>query len=91
MSASKEIKTAWKDGVWYSNSMRQYFIVVKGSEANWRKMSSLDFPESKPFMVGEWNYGEFGQANPEVANASGQENYNVEITLDLLKTTKAKK
>ena len=81
MSVSKDIKIAWKNGVWYSSSVKNYCIIVKGNDAKWMIMSSLDFPEAKPNFIGSWNYGEFGQASPDVIKATGKENYNVEFQM----------
>ena len=84
MSAKKEIKTPWKDGVWYSDTVRNFYIIVKGNEAKWMKTTSLDFPEAKPHIIASWNYGEFGQAKPEVIKASGKEKYNLEIKTEII-------
>ena len=75
------IKIAWKDGIWYSNSVKNYCIIVKGNDAKWMTMSSLDFPEAKPNFIGSWHFGKFGKANPEVTKASGKENYNVKFQM----------
>lgn len=85
MSASEEIKTPWKDGMWYSETSKQSYIIVNGNEAKWMKLSCLDYPDANPMMVGTWNYGEFEDAKPEVAAASGKDKCNLEMDLQFMK------
>ena len=82
---ASDTKTPWKDGIWYSESSKQFYVIVKGREAVWKKINCLDIPDSKSMFVGKWNFGEFDKAQPEVAEKSGKENYDVEFDIEFMK------
>ena len=82
---AEENKTPWKNGIWYSETSKQTYMIVNGNEAKWMKMTLLDYPDSDPLMIGTWTYGEFEDAKPEIAEASGKEKYNLEMDLKFTK------
>ena len=85
MASDSDIKTPWKDGIWYSESSKQFYVIVKGNEATWKKINCLDMPDSKSMFVGKWNFGEFDKAQPEVVEKSGKKNFDVEFDIEFMK------
>ena len=85
MAINSDTKTPWKDGIWYSESSKQFYVIVKGNEATWKKINCLDMPDSKSMFVGKWNFGEFDKAQPEVVEKSGKKNFDVEFDIEFMK------
>ena len=85
--SSKESKMPWKNGVWYSKGYsRNLLINVDNEKVDMKPMISVDFPEgTKKTLEGTWSYGEFGEATPEIVEASGFKKYNLEMDYQLLK------
>ena len=85
MAEENDIKTPWKDGIWYSEQSKQFYVIVKGNEATWKKINCLDVPDSKSVLAGRWNYGEYDKAHAEVVEKSGKEHFDVEFDIEFMK------
>ena len=85
--SSKESKMPWKNGVWYSKGYsRNLLINVNNEKVDMKPMISVDFPDAtKKTLEGTWSYGEFGDATPEIVEATGFKKYNLEMDYQLLK------
>ena len=68
----------WKDGFYKLNTMNTNIFVVKGETV---QMETLQGPVDNEFALGTWKFGDFGEADTEVAKASGKKNNNVELNL----------
>ena len=82
---TEDNKTPWKDGFWYSESNTQLISKVEGNKASYHKHTIFDFPDCKPAIIGTWTFGEFEDAKPEVAEASGQQKCNLEMDFQMMK------
>ena len=61
----------WLDGSWCSPKTKFSFSKIKGDTIFWYNHTNIDFPDTKPMMIGKLSYGEFDEAKPEISEASG--------------------
>ena len=85
MTEENKSETPWKDGFWYSDSNTQLITKIEGNKAIYHKLTVFDFPDCKPTLKGTWTYGEYEDAKPEVAEASGHQKCNLEIDMQMMK------
>ena len=71
----------WQDGYWLFEDMKFFVKEVKGTEKNCsKKWVELDHPEVQVDQSKSiWTFGDFGEASPEIKEATGVENYNLEM------------
>ena len=70
----------WKNGYYHSREMSSLLYLVDGENiltlpASGKPTKLLDNHRAK----GTWKYGDFGEAHPDVAKATGKSRYNVEM------------
>ena len=70
----------WKDGYYHCRKMKSQLFLIDGENLLMHPISGkptnlLENPSAK----GRWKYGNFGEAHPDVAIATGKTHYNVEM------------
>lgn len=70
----------WLDGIYKLNNLNSTVFIVTGEKVKMESLAGGGLDESS-FSVGTWKFGEFEEANPEVAKYTGKKNNNVDITL----------
>ena len=75
----------WKDGYWYNYNERGYLLIIKGDKSEYKGLVCLDYPESKVVARQTWRSGEFEPAHPDIVEATGVKNYNIEIDNEFFK------
>ena len=72
--------TPWHDGFWIVEEMASTIFEVKGEKWLVKNLIALDYPDVESSMPpSRMKYGDFGIASKEIAEATGQEKYNIEI------------
>ena len=76
--------TPWRNGFWMNLKQLQSIFVVNGDKMETRQIISLDYPdldatESDVTLV--MKSGEFGPARQEIAEATGVDNCNIELSM----------
>ena len=84
--ASGEETTKWQDGLWKNPNSNVFVVIVDGNKAEYKTMLFLDHPDlCKTMFEGTWKFGDFGAAHADVAEATGVQNYNLEMDLVVMK------
>ena len=74
-------KTPWKNGFYQSRSMQSMVYEVNGENLLLYAASGKPTgAENRDMCKGTWKFGDFGEANPEVAKESGKSRCNVEMS-----------
>lgn len=75
--------TPWKNGTFFNPANTRRLMKVDGKSAKWYSVASLDFPDMPPITDGEWIFGDFGEAKPQIKEAAGGkiDRNNLEINL----------
>ena len=68
----------WEDGYYRWESTKRLAFLVSGETVKTEKFQGK-IDEKHEF--GTWKYGEFEETRPEIEEATGKKNYNVEITM----------
>ena len=72
--------TPWRDGFWIVEEMASTIFEVEGEKWLVKNLIALDYPDVESSMPpSRMKYGDFGAASKEIAEATGQEKYNIEI------------
>ena len=58
--------------------MERFVEVLKGERVEIRYLSTIDYPNARPFMVGQLSSGDFGPASDEIAKITGMTRYNIQ-------------
>ena len=70
----------WRDGFWIVEEMASTIFEVEGEKWLVKNLIALDYPDVESSMPpSRMKYGDFGPACKEIAEATGQEKYNIEI------------
>ena len=70
----------WRDGFWIVEEMASTIFEVEGEKWLVKNLIALDYPDVESSMPpSRMKYGDFGIASKEIAEATGQEKYNIEI------------
>ena len=70
----------WRDGFWIVEEMASTIFEVEGEKWLVKNLIALDYPDVESSMPpSRMKYGDFGAASKEMAEATGQEKYNIEI------------
>ena len=69
----------WKDGHYKLNTMNMNIFVVKGEEVRMETLQGKQMDNE--FSLGTWKFGDFGEAHPDVAKATGKKNNNFELNM----------
>ena len=72
--------TPWRNGYWTVEKMASTIFMVEGE--NWvvKSLIALDYPDVESSMPSSiMKYGDFGATRKEIAEAIGEEKYNIEI------------
>ena len=80
-------KTPWKNGYWSNTGMNMIFI-VDGEKMDGKNYVALDYPDIGGGHACTIKFGDFGPARKEIAEATGDTNYNVEINFGGFLTSK---
>ena len=72
-------KTPWKNGYWANSGMRLMIFIVDGEKMDGKNYVALDYPDIGGGFTCTIKFGDFGPARKEIAEATGDTNYNVEI------------
>ena len=75
---SKE--TPWRNGFWSNAEMPSMVCVVDGNEMSMKYLIALDYPDLEGGMDSTIEFGDFGPTNKEMAEATGADRYNVQLT-----------
>ena len=70
--------TPWMDGTYRCKSLPKVLCVVEGENVTLKGFGILETGER---CKGTWKYGEMGEANEAVAEATGKKIYNVDMSL----------
>lgn len=68
-----------KEGYWTFGDVRALVSIVKGNEMAVKNIISLDYPDIPASWVMTMEYGDFGEAKKEVAEATGVKTYNLKL------------
>ena len=72
--------TPWRDGYWVVEEMASTIFMVEGEKVLVKSLIALDYPDVESSMPpSTMKYGDFGAATKEIAGATGQDKYNIEI------------
>lgn len=75
-----EAATPWKNGYWHSRKMPAILYVVDGAHILMHPASGKPtFIHKSPMAKVSWTYGDFGEAHPAIAQATGKARCNVMI------------
>lgn len=77
-----------KEGYWTYGDINALLCIIKGEELAVMNMVSLDYPDIQSLRTMALEYGDFGEANKEIAQATGARNYNLKLK-DILYSMKA--
>ena len=74
--------TPWKNGFYRMKSMPSAILTVDGENVTLEGVSGrpTNFDDD-PNAKGTWKYGDFGEANKDVAREAGKQKYNIDINL----------
>ena len=73
--------TPWRDGFWIVEEMASTIFEVEGEKWLVKNLIALDYPDVESSMPpSRMKYGDFGAARKEMAEATGENEYNVEIS-----------
>ena len=72
-------KTPWKNGYWANTSMPLFIYIIDGEKMDAKNYVALDYPDIGGGYASTIKFGDFGPARKEIAEATGDTNYNVEI------------
>ena len=72
-------KTPWKNGYWANSGMSLMIFIIDGEKMDGKSHVALDYPDIEGGSSCTIKFGDFGPARKEIAEATGDKNYNVEI------------
>ena len=68
-----------KEGYWTHGDMKSRICFINGNELYVKNTISLDYPDITSIMAMTLEYGDFGDAKKEIAQATGSKAYNVKL------------
>jgi len=72
----------WTDGNYRVKDMSNMVFVVKGEKVSMLMLNdTASAEETDDFKKGTWTYGDYGEAHASIVEASGESNYNIEMTI----------
>ena len=76
-----ENATPWINGYYKSRNMTMNIFVVEGGSAIMEHVAAPQSAPVDPSKKGEWIFGKFGKAHPDVAKKTGKEHNDVQVSL----------
>lgn len=77
----------WKTGLWCGKNSKTWVMIVKGDVAETKNLCVLEYPDTKSVATATWSYAnnleDYGPAHPEVIEASGVKNNNLEMAFSM--------
>lgn len=78
-------KSFMKEGYWASDTQKAFVYLYKEGKYTFMNLVGLDHPDIPAAFVSDVEFGDFGPARKEVQDASGCDNYNVELQIGEMK------
>ena len=82
MDSGKSERPPWKNGYYRMKFMPSMLFYVDGEDVTMENASGRTSNHGEdPSLKGKWIHGDFGEAQEDIAKASGKKNYNVDFSL----------